>query len=52
MNPDGDFTKNDISLWYYKDPNFASLSSYFAYANEDKPLMIKTDFFWGEGNDF
>jgi hypothetical protein len=22
MNPDGDFTKNDIMLWYYKDPNF------------------------------
>jgi hypothetical protein len=27
MNPDGDFTKNDIMLWYYKDPNFASPSS-------------------------
>jgi hypothetical protein len=52
MNPDGDFTKNDIDLWYYKDPNFESINTYFAYANEEKPLMIKTDFYWGEGNDF
>ena len=52
MNPDGDFTKNEIDLWYYRDPDFAAISSTFAYANEDKPLMIRTDFFWGEGNDF
>lgn len=52
MNPDGDFTKNDIMLWYYRDPNFESINTYFAYANEEKPLMIKTDFYWGDGNDF
>jgi len=27
MNPDGDFTKNDINLWYYKDPNFMSYNT-------------------------
>jgi len=24
MNPDGDFTKNDILLWFYKDPVISS----------------------------
>ena len=52
MNPDGEFTKNEIMLWYYKDPNFESINTQFAYANEEKPLIIKTDFYWGEGNDF
>jgi hypothetical protein len=27
MNPDGDFTKNDIMLHYYKDPNFESINT-------------------------
>ena len=52
MDPSGDFSKNDIDLWYYKDPGFKNISSQFAYANEDKPIMIPTNFFWGEGNNF
>lgn len=27
MNPDGDFIPNDISLWFYKDPAFDTVSS-------------------------
>ena len=52
MNPDGDFTKNSIDLFYYKDLTFSNVSSAFAYANEEKPLIITTDFAWGKGNDF
>lgn len=52
MNPDGDFSKNDIDIKYYRDPTFSNVSSHFAYANEEKPIMIGTDFFWGSGNDF
>jgi len=50
MDPAGNFAKNDIDLWYYRDPVFNSLSSSFAYANEHKPIMVNTNFFWGEGN--
>ena len=50
-NPDGDFTANGIDLRYYKDPVFNGLSSQFAYSNEEKPVLIDTDFFWGTGND-
>jgi hypothetical protein len=47
QNPDGDYTKNSIDLWYYKDPVFSSgISNAFAYSNEEKPLLIETDFFW------
>jgi len=52
MNPDGDFTPNQIDLWYYKDINLTGLESSFAYANEDKPVLIGTDFYWGSGNNF
>ena len=64
LKPSGDFSKNDIDptlpstlLWYYKDPGQDSRTSrvklgQFAYANEDKPIMIPTNFFWGEGNNF
>jgi len=50
MNPDGDFSKNDIDIRYYRDPALANVSSHFAYANEEKPIMISTNFFWGAGN--
>jgi len=50
-NPDGDFTANGIDLRYYKDPVFNGLSSQFAYSNEEKPVLIDTDFSWGAGND-
>lgn len=52
MDPDGEYTKNDIKIRYYKDPMFSNVSSTYAYANEDKPIMIATDFFWGQGNNF
>ena len=50
MDPDGDYMKNDIALWFYKDPVFSNVSSSFAYANENKPLLFNTQFFWNEGN--
>jgi len=52
MNPDGDFAPNGIQLWYYSEPTFSSFSSSFAYANEEKPILIGTDFKWENGNDF
>jgi len=50
MNPDEDFTKNNIDIYYYKNPQFKTASSQFAYSNEEKPVIIDTDFFWGQGN--
>lgn len=51
QNPDGDYTKNSIDLWYYKDPVFsAGISNSFAYSNEEKPILIETDFFWSDGD--
>jgi hypothetical protein len=52
MNPDGDFTPNTIKMWYYMDLVFSNVSTQFAYANEEKPLIIKTEFNWGKGNDY
>lgn len=52
MNPDGDFIPNDISLWFYKDPVFDTISSQFAYSNEEKPIQVITNFFWGAGNNY
>lgn len=49
MNPDGDFTPNGINLWYYTEPTFANASATFAYSNEEKPILIATDFKWGQG---
>ena len=49
--PDGGFDHNDIDVWYYKDPVLKGISSQFAYINERKPLILATDFFWGDGND-
>ena len=34
MNPDGDYTPNNIDLYYYDEPTVDSLSSSFAFANE------------------
>ena len=52
MNPDGDFTPNGINLWYYAEPTFANVSSNFAYSNEEKPILVGTDFKWDSGNNF
>lgn len=51
MNPDGDFAPNNIALYYYKEPVVTSVSSGFAFANEEKPIIIKTQFHFGAGND-
>lgn len=52
MNPDGDFTANEIDLWYYKDPKISNISSEFAYSNEQKPILFKIDFSWSDGNNY
>jgi len=52
MSPDGDFSNNGIKLWYYTELSFSNTSSLFAYSNEEKPIMIATDFKWNSGNDF
>ena len=52
-SPDGEYQPNDIDIMYYKEPELKEITSgAFAYANEDKPVMIETDFFWGAGNDY
>ena len=51
MDPDGGYAENDIKIRYYKDPEFKNISSQFAYSNEDKPIIIDSDFYWGQGND-
>jgi len=52
MNPDGDWSKNDIDLCYYKDVEAKKVSTSFAYANEEKPVVVSTDFFWTSGNNY
>jgi len=52
MNPDGEYTPNVIHLQYYEDLIFSKVSTQFAYANEEKPIIIKTDFNWDHGNNF
>jgi len=43
---------NNIDLWYYKDPTFKEINSAFAYTNEMKPMIMQTNFYWNEENDF
>ena len=52
MNPDGDWTKNDIDICYYKDVEAKQVSTSFAYANEEKPVVVGADFFWASGNNY
>jgi hypothetical protein len=51
MDPNGDFSGNNIGLHYYRDPQILNSSSAFAFANEDKPLVLSANFYWGQGND-
>lgn len=44
--------RKNLDLWYYKDPDFLNISTSYAYMNEEKPVVIATDFFWDEGNDY
>jgi len=49
MNSDGDFSKNNIKVYYYKEPAFdIESATKFAYSNEEKPLIISTNFFWND----
>jgi hypothetical protein len=50
MSPDGDYEHNEIDIWYYKDPVVKGISTEFAYINERKPILLATDFAWGDGN--
>lgn len=52
LDTDGEIQNNGIKLYYYREFNFSGISSQFAYSNEEKPLMIFTDFQWENGNDF
>lgn len=52
MDMDGEFQANGIKLYYFRDFYFKNISSQFAYSNEEKPLMIETDFQWSNGNQY
>lgn len=51
-NPDKDWSKNNIDLCYYKDVVAKSISSSFAYGNEEKPVVVSADFSWNKGNKY
>ena len=50
MDPDGDFTPNSIDLYYYEEPTVSEVSSAFAFADEEKVIVMAADFNWGAGN--
>lgn len=52
MDPDGVFSPNSVHLFYYKDLELSSVNAQFLYANQEKPIIIQTEFNWGHGNDF
>lgn len=52
MNPDRDWSTNNIDICYYKDVVANKVSSSFAYANEAKPVIVQADFSWGKGNSY
>jgi hypothetical protein len=39
-------------MWYYKDIAYSGMSATFAYANEEKPVMVDADFQWGKQNEY
>ena len=49
---DGEFVNTKIDLFYYTEFAFKNISTKFSYSNEEKPIMIETDFKWGKGNDY
>jgi hypothetical protein len=52
-NPDKDWSKNNIDLCYYKDVVAKNItSSSFAYADEEKPVVVTADFSWNKGNKY
>jgi len=52
MDMDGEFVNNQIKLYYFIEFTFKNISAQFAYSNEEKPIMIETDFHWDSGNDY
>lgn len=52
LDMDGEFQANGIKLYYYHEFWFKNISTQFAYSNEEKPIMLETDFQWTNGNEF
>ena len=50
MSADEGYSHNDIYLRYYREPQFKNINTQFAYANENKPVFIGAEFFWGDDN--
>jgi hypothetical protein len=54
MDPEGAYTPNDIDIYYYREPEvwLNNLTGQFAFSNEEKPLILAANFWWGEGNTY
>lgn len=50
MDPDGGYTPNNIDLHYYEEPTVDTSGGLFAFADEEKVLVMPTNFNWGESN--
>lgn len=51
IDMDGEYANNGIKLFYYNEISLANVSTSYAYSNQEKPIMIQTDFGWGVSND-
>ena len=45
------FTENGIEIWYYETPDVISLNTNGAPINQQKSILVQTDFKW-KSNDF
>jgi hypothetical protein len=45
-----DFTQNDIEIYYFEDPIYATPVDNTGSRNIEKPIMVPTDFKWMEGH--
>lgn len=52
MDMDGQYSRNDLRIWYYQDIKLSNMSAEFAYSNEEKPIIMEADFLWNKGNDY
>lgn len=59
MDPDGDFTPNNIDLYYYEEPvvtpvsqagGGAAATPLFAFSDEEKVIVMNANFHWGDAN--
>lgn len=46
MDPDGDYTPNNIDLHYYEEPTIDMSGGHFAFADEEKVIVISSNFNW------